>query len=151
MEQLIKTLPAILRAGENSPEIVEAAAISAWKCAAGEMLANHALATKLTGKTLLISVSDAIWQRQLESMRAQLLFRLNSTLGQKLITYLDFKIDQTLVNPGTATNARQRTETNEDDVSLELWSAANAIHDKRLRSVFLAAASANLRSRRADQ
>jgi len=57
MEQLIKTLPTILRAGGYSTEVVEAAAIAAWKHLAGDNLSNQAVATKLTGKTLVIAIA----------------------------------------------------------------------------------------------
>ena len=62
MEQLIKTLPTILRAGGYSTEVVEAAAIAAWKHLAGENLSHQAVATKLNGKILVIAVADANWQ-----------------------------------------------------------------------------------------
>jgi hypothetical protein len=149
MEQLIKTLPAILRAGGHSAEVVEAAAIAAWKHAAGEPLGNHAVAIKLEEKTLVIGVSDVLWQKQLESIRGQLLFRLNSILGKKLVSRLEFRIDTASV-PRTATNRRAPSEPDENEVSIELWSAANAIKDKQLRKAFLDAATTSLR-RKADR
>ena len=88
MNQLIKSLPQVLRASGNSNEVVEAAAIAAWKFAAGDGLKEHAVPSKLEEGTLTVSVSDAIWQKQLHLMRGSLLFRVNSILGQAVFANL---------------------------------------------------------------
>lgn len=144
MEKLIDTLPSILRAAGNSSEVVEAAAIAAWKYVAGESLSSQAVALKLEGGTLKVAVSDSIWQTQLQLMRRSLIARLNSTLGQPLVSRLEFHIEAQSVCSSAVTSTKN-LEISENDVSLELWSAANAIHDKALRKIFLAAAATRLR------
>jgi hypothetical protein len=136
MNQLIKSLPQVLRAAGDSAEVAEAAAIAAWKHAAGDGLKDHAIALKLENRTLTIAVADPIWQKQLTSMRGQLLFRLNTILGQPLVSALDFAIDPKLAKP-RAEQTSQQEEPLDNEVPLELWSAANAIHDKELRKSFL--------------
>jgi predicted nucleic acid-binding Zn ribbon protein len=136
MNQLIKSLPTVLRAAGNSAEVAEAAAIAAWKHAAGDGLKEHAVASKLENRTLTIAVADRIWQKQLTSMRGQLLFRINSILGQPLVSVLDFVIDPKLAKPRVE-QLDQLDERPDNEVPLELWSAANAIHDKELRKSFL--------------
>ena len=136
MNQLIKSLPQVLRAAGDSAEVAEAAAIAAWKHAAGDGLKDHAIALKLENRTLTIAVADPIWQKQLTSMRGQLLFRLNTILGQPLVSALDFAIDPKLSKP-RAEQTSQQEEPLDNEVPLELWSAANAIHDKELRKNFL--------------
>lgn len=96
MEGLIKTLPAVLRASGNAPEVAEAAAIAAWKHAAGEQLKDHALPLSLQDRTLKVAVRDAIWQKQLHSMRGQMLYRVNSLLGQPIVGTIEFIIDPNL-------------------------------------------------------
>jgi len=96
MEGLIKSLPAILRASGNAPEVIEAAAIAAWKHAAGEGLKGHAVPLGLEDRTLKIAVADVIWQKQLHSMRGQMIFRVNSLLGQPLVGAIQFIIDNSL-------------------------------------------------------
>jgi predicted nucleic acid-binding Zn ribbon protein len=93
MDGLIKTLPAVLRASGNAPEVAEAAAIAAWKHAAGDGLKQHAVPMCLQDRTLKIAVRDAIWQKQLHSMRGQMLFRVNSLLGQPIVGTIEFVID----------------------------------------------------------
>jgi hypothetical protein len=136
MNQLIKSLPQVLRASGNAAEVAEAAAIAAWKHAAGDGLKEHAVASKLENRTLIVAVADPIWQKQLTSMRGQMLFRINSILGQPLVGALVFVIDPKLVKPHVEQTDEQE-ELLDNEVPLELWSAANAIHDKELRKSFL--------------
>ena len=96
MEGLIKSLPAVLRASGNAPEVIEAAAIAAWKHAAGDGLKEHAVPLGLKDRTLRIAVADVIWKKQLHSMRGQMLFRVNSLLGQPLVGAIEFVIDTSL-------------------------------------------------------
>ena len=144
MNQLIKSLPGVLRAAGDSTEVAEAAAIAAWKHAAGDGLKEHAVPLKLEDRTLTIAVADAIWQKQLYSMRGQLLFRINSILGKPLVGALDFVIDSTIAKPSVE-QPTERDELLDNEVPIELWSAANAIQDKDLRKKFLKTALVSLR------
>ena len=150
MNQLIKSLPGVLRAAGDSAEVAEAAAIAAWKHAAGDGLKEHAVPLKLEHRTLRVAVVDAIWQKQLHSMRGQLLFRVNSILGQPVVSAIEFEIDPKRFK--TRTEQPQPPEQPLDnEVPLELWSAANAIHDKELRKSFLKTAMTALRRRASER
>jgi hypothetical protein len=149
MNQLIKSLPSVLRAAGDSNEVAEAAAIAAWKHAAGDGLKGHAVPVKLQERTLTVAVADAIWQKQLHSMRGQLLFRLNSILGRPIVSAIDFLIDPKLVRP-CAEAPKEAEHALDNEVPLELWSAANAIHDKQLRKSFLKTAMTALRRRASE-
>ena len=144
MNQLIKSLPSILRAAGDSEEVAEAAAIAAWKHAAGDGLKGHAVPVKLENRTLTVSVADAIWQKQLHSMRGQLLFRVNTILGQPIVGAIEFVVDPKLA---MAEQQKPKEETIDNEVPLELWSAANAIQDKELRKSFLKTATLSLKRR----
>ena len=72
---------------------MEVAAFVAWRRVAGEGLRVQAVPFRLYRKTLIVSVMDVTWQKQLEPMSGQLLFRLNSLLGQAVVTYIEFRID----------------------------------------------------------
>lgn len=142
MDNLIKTLPRILQAAGDSPEVAEAACMAAWKHAAGEGLRGHAVPLRLSGTRLVIGVADTTWQKQLQSLSGQLLFRLNSILGQPLVTFVDFRVDPNAVakarGPQHANQANR--ELDPSTVSVELVTAAAAIKDKDLRRAFLGAA-----------
>ena len=144
MKQLIKSLPVVLRAAGNAEEVAEAAAIAAWKHVAGEGLKEHAVPVRLVERTLTVAVADAIWRKQLHSMRSSLLFRVNSILGQSIVGTIDFVIDAKLVKARTGP-PKPVAEPLDNEVPLELWSAANAIHDKELRRRFLKTALTSLR------
>jgi hypothetical protein len=146
MNQLIKSLPNVLRAAGDSEEVAEAAAIAAWKHAAGDGLKDHAVPVKLENRTLTVAVADTIWQKQLQSMRGQLLFRVNTILGQPIVGALDFVVDSKLAAAQSELQTAKE-EVVDNEVPLELWSAANAIHDKQLRKSFLKTATLSLRRR----
>ena len=147
MNQLIKSLPQVLRASGNSAEVAEAAAIAAWKHAAGDGLKEHAVALKLENRTLTIAVADPIWQKQLNAMRGQLLFRVNTILGQPLVRAFNFVIDCERVKPRVE-HPESDEELLDNEVPLELWSAANTIHDKELRKNFLKTALLSLKRKK---
>jgi predicted nucleic acid-binding Zn ribbon protein len=93
MEALIKALPAVLRASGNAPEVAEAAAIAAWKHCAGQGLKDRAIAVALHDRTLRVVVADVMWQKQMHSMRGQMLYRINTLLGQPVVGAIEFIID----------------------------------------------------------
>jgi predicted nucleic acid-binding Zn ribbon protein len=147
MNQLIKSLPQVLRASGNAAEVAEAAAIAAWKHAAGDGLKEHAVALKLENRTLTVAVADPIWQKQLNAMRGQLLYRVNTILGQSLVSAFNFVIDRERVKPRVE-QLKHDEELRDNEVPLELWSAANTIHDKELRKNFLKTALLSLKRKK---
>jgi hypothetical protein len=84
MESLIRTLPLLLRS-VDSPEVIETAAIAAWKHAAGDGLKVHAVPLRLEGRQLIVAIADAVWQKQLSSLCAQMVYRINTLLGRSLV------------------------------------------------------------------
>ena len=145
MDKLIKTLPAILKAAGASKEVVEAACIAAWRHAVGEGLSSHAVPIQLQNQTLVVVVADNIWKKQLEQMRGQLLFRLNSVLGQALVKTIELRVD-----PKTLTSLRVHAGASKGRdvdyrVPAELLSAAAGIEDLDLRRAFLGAATSCVR------
>lgn len=153
MDSLIKTLPAILKAAGGTQEVAEVACVAAWRHAVGAGLNDHAAAVQLQaqpqGRTLVVVVADNIWKRQLEQMRAQLLYKLNSVLGQPLVKSIELRIDpKTLLQARrTETKAGQRAETGKRaeaadyQIPAELLSVAAGIEDAQLRRAFLGAAT----------
>ena len=146
VDDLIRTLPKLLRAAGETEEVLEAAALIAWKRVAGEGLRAQAVPFRLYRKTLIVAVADTTWQKQLEAMSGQLLFRLNSLLGQALVTYIEFRIDAKTVRAACAVVKMEETNRVEQEsralqsVSGEVAHAAVAIHDDDLRRRFLLAA-----------
>jgi hypothetical protein len=146
MDLLIRTLPAIVRAAGDSDEVREAAAIAAWRHAAGEGLRDHTIALRLCEKKLVVAVADKTWQKQLQSLSGQLLFRLNSILGQPLVTYIELVVDPEPLVPRMPQEPRRSPEEQFADVrgAPELLAAAAQIQDQDLRRAFLGAAASCL-------
>ncbi|MFN2530372.1 MAG: DUF721 domain-containing protein [Pyrinomonadaceae bacterium] len=134
MEELIKTLPQILRAIGDAPEVTEAAVIAAWKHASGEGLRKQAVAVAYQEKTLVVAVADAVWQKQMASMTRQLAFRMNQILGQPLVSRIELRVQPELIQHE---KPDKRNDIDESETSFELRRAAESIHDKQLRKSFL--------------
>jgi len=149
MNQLIKALPGVLRAAGNAEEVAQAAAIAAWKHAAGDGLKDHTVPLKLDNRTLIVAVADVIWKKQLHAMRGQMMFRINSILGQPIVSAIEFVIDPKIAKARTEM-PKPAEQPLDNEVPLELWSAANAIHDKELRRSFLKTAMASLKRKASE-
>ena len=155
MEELIRLLPNVLRAADNAQEVLEAAAMAAWRRVAGEGLREHAVPFRLYEKTLIVAVADANWRKQLEGMSRKLLFRINSMLGQAVVTYIEFRVDPQTVGKLRDTIYRQEAEREDQeqramDSATELFAAAENIKDENLRRKFLLAAGSCLERRRRE-
>ncbi|HEV2763018.1 MAG TPA: DUF721 domain-containing protein [Pyrinomonadaceae bacterium] len=145
MDDLIRALPKLLKAAGEAEEVVEAAAMVAWRRVAGEALRGCAVPFRLYNKRLTVAVPDATWRKQLEAVSGQLLFRLNSMLGQPLVTFIEFRVD-----PQTVRAERERLLRPEVDREQAerralqsarcLEGAAADIRDEDLRRRFLLAA-----------
>lgn len=145
MDDLLRVLPKLLRAAGETEEVLEAAAMVAWKRVAGEGLRGQAVPFRLYRKTLVVAVADTTWQKQLEAVSGQLLFRLNSLLGQAVVTFIEFRVDPVTVRteraklatkPDTEAQERRALET----AAGQVRAAAEAITDEQLRRRFLLAA-----------
>jgi hypothetical protein len=143
MLDLSRLLPKLLRVNGGNPEL---AVKLAWNRAAGSGLRQHAVPLRLDEKTLTVAVADAIWQKQLEHMRAELIYRTNNLLGKGMVESLVFRIE-----PG-AVRTRQdaappRATAGHESPPEELLFAAGTISDEDLRARFMRAAQ-NCISRR---
>ncbi len=146
MDDLIRALPQLLRAAGESEEVAEMAASVAWRRVAGEGLRGVAVPFRLYRKTLVVAVPDHTWQRQLEAISGQLLFRLNSVLGQAVVTFIEFRVDPKTVQAERARLPKSSADANAHEARAlaraagPLEEAAAAIHDETLRRRFLIAA-----------
>lgn len=89
-----------------SPEIAdpEIRARAAWVVAVGKKIARQTRATTLVRDTLIVEVSDQVWQRQLAAMESFLIRNLAKALGEAVVNKIDFR-------PMPARRAPQRAET----------------------------------------
>ena len=138
MIDLTKLLPKLLRANGGNPEM---AVKLAWSRAAGGGLREHAIPVRVDGRTLIVSVADAIWQKQLQHMSAELIFRINTLLGQAIVESVNFRIDAKVVSQARGSMATRKTdERRHAPAPSELLFAAGSIADEDLRARFIRAA-----------
>lgn len=141
MESLLKTLPAIMKAAGDSPEVAATACFVAWKQIAGEGLRGNAVPLRLEDRTLVVAVADAAWQKQMQSLSGQLLFRLNSLLGQPVVTFLEFCEDRETVAQARLALTDAEKVREPAPIPADLIAAAAVIEDEDLRRAFLGAAT----------
>jgi predicted nucleic acid-binding Zn ribbon protein len=147
VEELIKTLPAILRSIGDDPEVATAAAITAWNRAAGDGLRQHAIPVNLQDGTLVVAVADAVWQKQLRPMLKELIYKTNSMLGQPLVKQVELVVDAKIVNSRSRSSDGRPAVA---EVPPEISSAAGAIADVDLREKFIRAATGTLARRQRE-
>ena len=141
MESLFNTLPALLKRLPDIPEVRRAVVFAAWRRTAGEELRERAKPLSVESRRLRVAVPDKNWQRQLESLAPQLLFKLNTLLEDSVIDYIEFVIDPAAFEPRD--NAAT-TDSPGVEHSAEIDTAASAIRDPELRKAVVDAAAESL-------
>jgi Dna[CI] antecedent, DciA len=134
-------LPKILAQTGDQDEMKEVAAKIAWTRAAGPGLRRHAAPFRLYRTTLVVSVADAIWQKQLHAMSSELVFRINKVLLRQLVETIEFRIDPAALSNQSAGARKERPLESNQPLPAELASAADGIADPELRERFLRAAA----------
>ena len=137
MIDLTALLPKLLRAnGANADLAVKLA----WSKAAGPGLKRHTVPVRFVSKTLVVAVADAIWQKQLQHMSAELIFRINNLLQGNLIETIEFRIDAAAFNQNQIPSQTSTKEPRNEPAPTELLFAAASIADEDLRAQFVRAA-----------
>ena len=150
MNELFRALPALLKELNDNEDVREAVIFAAWRKIAGDGLREKAVPFRLYQKHLIVAVESTMWKRHLESLSGQMIFKINSSLGQALVTFIEFRVDEEIIN---AERGKTRKNLIDDDtmreaaleqVTPKLRVAADAIKDDNLRYQFLLAAGSAL-------
>jgi hypothetical protein len=113
----------LAKQGVSDEEMVR----SAWPAAVGRKIAVRTHAVGMVRNRLVVEVEDAVWQRQLWTLRGQILKRFEQVLGRTIVEELEFKIAVPRIKPVRA------------DVSHVSNDEADLILDPTFRSVYKAA------------
>ena len=155
MEALFRALPKLLRDFEDTEEVREAVVFAAWRRIAGESLSEHTVPFRLFNKHLIIAVADKMWKRHLETLSGQMIFKLNSALGQAIVTFIEFRVDEETLEAERAKHRKNLMSDEEqreialEEVTPKLRHSADAIKDDNLRYQFLLAAGSCLARKKA--
>jgi len=150
MQDLFRALPKLLKEFEDTEEVREAVVFAAWRRIAGESLSEHTIPFRLFNKHLIIAVADKMWKRHLETLSGQMIFKLNSVLGQAIVTFIEFRVDEAMLaaerakRPKSPMTDEEQREIALEEVTPKLRRSADAIKDDNLRYQFLLAAGSCL-------
>lgn len=117
MNELFRALPAILKEFDDNETLREAVTFAAWRKIAGESLGQHAVPFRLNQKRLTVAVKNETWRKHLENLSGQMIFKINSVLGQAIVTYIEFHIDEKAVERA---NVQKQTPMLSDEEFLSL-------------------------------
>lgn len=99
-----------------------------WRTAVGKSIAAHTVCTNLVRRTLIVEVEDAVWQKQLHSLSAQIVNRVRKLTGSDAVQDVEFRIGVAR-RPPQAAATRERTSAQNDE--------SDSIQDDVLRKVYL--------------
>lgn len=146
LTELLALFPRMIRQSGDSDEAREQATFAAWVVAAGPHVRRVTRPVRLERKTLIVAVPDSTWRTQLSKMRGPFLFKLNSLLGNPLVTSVEF-----VVNPSVIVNEEQVPQSVQfiapERQALPLREQADRIADPEIRAVYLRAAGKCLERR----
>lgn len=149
MNELFRALPALLKEFDDNPNVREAVIFAAWRKIAGESLRGQTAAVNLFKKHLVIAVTSETWKKHLEHLSGQMIFKINSVLGQAFVTFIEFRVDEKAVlterlKTGKTTEEEISEESALSEISVKMRHSADAIKDDNLRYQFLLAAGSCL-------
>jgi hypothetical protein len=150
MNELFRALPALIKQFDDNENVREAVTFAAWRKIAGESLSPHAIPLRLHLKHLTIAVSSEMWKKHLQSLSGQMIFKINSVLGQAIVTFIEFRVDEKTIETARAKNNKPTISDEEleelalNEVTPKMRRAADAIKDDNLRYQFLLAAGSCL-------
>ncbi|MDQ3323376.1 MAG: DUF721 domain-containing protein [Acidobacteriota bacterium] len=150
MEDLFRTLPKLLKEMGEHEEVREAVVFAAWRKIAGSSLQSHAVAFRLYNKHLMVAVTSETWKKHLEFLSGQMIFKINSVLGQAVVTFIEFRVDEETVlqerrkTQDSPMSDEELREIALDEVTPKMRRSADAIKDDNLRYQFLLAAGGAL-------
>jgi len=77
---------------QNARLAPEEFAEAVWPAAVGKRLAQRTGPVKLYGRRMVVDVEDALWEKQLSTMSAQILTKLQMLAGPGMIESVEFRI-----------------------------------------------------------
>ena len=145
MEQLFGAIPAVLSRFGTNDGIDEAVVFAAWKRCAGDLLQTRTVAVEFFENRLVVAVADETWATHLEDLSPQMLYKINASLGQGTVKFIEFRINESAVN-AVRENIENAVviDNTAVEVAPSLTAAAEAIEDENLREHFLSAAGSYL-------
>ena len=145
MDDIFSALPVLLDWHNENEDVRRAVIFAVWRRIAGESLAGRAVPVDLNENRLTVAVADRNWQRNLEQLAKEMIFKMNYVFGKPEVKFIEFAIDADALRPASLRTDRTEFEAAAlDQITDPLRKAADGIEDDELRRRFLLAAGSCL-------
>jgi hypothetical protein len=150
MDDIFSALPVLLDRHNDNEDVRRAVVFAVWRRIAGESLAGRATPVDLIESRLKIAVADRNWQRNIEQLAKEMIFKMNYIFGRPEVKFIEFVIDSDAMRPSSTQGDRAELESaahdqiNDSLRNDSLRKAADGIEDDELRRRFLLAAGSCL-------
>jgi hypothetical protein len=145
MDEIFSALPVLLDRHNDNEDVRRAVIFAVWRRMAGESLAGRAAPVDLNQNRLTIAVADRNWQRNLEQLAKEMIFKMNYIFGRPEVKFIEFVIDAGALKPHSSPKDRVELEAAAlDQINDPLRKAADSIEDDEMRRRFLLAAGSCL-------
>lgn len=92
MQELFGVFSDLVARFKDNEQAMSAFVFAAWRRTAGKPLSDRTEPLEFREKRLAIAVEDESWKRNLEHLSGDILYRLNASLGQGVVTFLEFRV-----------------------------------------------------------
>jgi hypothetical protein len=145
MDDIFSALPVLLDQHNDNEDVRRAVIFAVWRRIAGESLVEHAVPVGLDENRLTIAVGDRNWQRNIEQLAKEMIFKMNYIFGRPEVRFIEFVVDADAINESKPRSDPARFEAEAlDQINDSLRKAADGIRDDELRRRFLLAAGSCL-------
>jgi hypothetical protein len=111
--------------------------ISAWETCAGPLLARQTKAVGFSDKRLTVAVKDETWQKHLIDLTPQLLAKLNRSVGDGTVTFIDLVVDPKFEGHNVDADTQIEGSIELHNVSKPIAAASETIDDESLKESYL--------------
>jgi len=109
MDDIFSALPVLLDRHNDNEDVRRAVVFAVWRRIAGESLVGRAVPFGLDGSRLKIAVADRNWQRNIEQLAKEMIFKMNYIFGRPEVKFIEFVIDgDALKSPSSRTDRAER-------------------------------------------
>src|SRR4029078_1075048 len=146
MQDISSALPTLLNQHSDNEDVRRSVVFAVWRRIAGVSLVSHAIPIGLNETTLTVAGAERMWQRNLQQLAKEMIFKMNFVFGTPQVKFIEFVIDKgSLMGTSADLPDRARLEAEAlDQITEPLRKAADAIADDDLRRKFLLAAGSCL-------
>lgn len=87
-------LPTIIRQFPQDEDFTEQLVLSLWPTVVGKTVAQKTQPTRLYRSSLIVTVPDETWKRELFALRFEVLAKLEKLVGRRRVASLDLRVDR---------------------------------------------------------